>query len=410
MKKSVLLLSCLTLLSAFPVQAQQTSTSNALPHHDTAKGRNRLSHYYRHLTFTDLGKEYSDFKDNLQKNYGLDYSLTASFMGQYGSPSGKQTAFQTILYPAITWNMFNNDYGNATLNVAYNVVRYTGANANKIENNIGVVTDINDYDEQSNEFPELYITYQLPDKYNWLTVGIGQFPIYNFDGTSYDANQQENFINWTFSQNASSTYPTAGIGSYLQVTPNAEWTFAAGFQDATDIDGDRISTSNLDKKHFTTFGYMSYNPNIKGLGLGQYSFLYYNQPWVEKQPQTTNGWSLNASQNLGEKWAVFGRINGVSGEQAEIDTSYVLGAVMNNPFNRNPLDQLGFAAALNHINEDAVGSPIENNYEKILETYITFGVSKWMTVTPDLQVYFDPALNQKSDTAFAFSLRATVFF
>ena len=83
---------------------------------------------------------------------------------------------------------------------------------------------------------------------------------------------------------------------------------------------------------------------------------------------------------------------------------------MNNPFNRNPLDQIGFAVALNHINEDAVGQPIEHSYEKVLEGYINFGVSKWMTITPDVQIYFNPALNPKSDNAFAFSLRATLFF
>ena len=400
-----------TALSLFSSLSYATdNTTNALPHQKSAQGRNMISDYYRKLSFTDFGKEYSDFKDYLQKNYGLNYSLTTSFTGQYGAPSGKQAGLQTILYPAITWQMFNNSYGNATLNVAYNAVQYSGADAEKINNNIGVVTSINDYDEQSNEFPELFVTYQFPGEYKWLNIGLGQYPIYNFDGTAYDANQQENFINWTFSQNASSTYPTAGLGSYVQLNPSAEWIFAAGFQDATNVDGDRISTSNLDEKHFATFGSISYNPQIKNLGLGQYSFLYYNQPWVEKQPQTTNGWSINASQNLGEKWAVFGRINGVSGEQAEIDNSYVLGIVMNNPFERNPLDQIGFAAALNHINEDAVGSPIEHHYEKILESYVAFGISKWMTLTPDIQVYFDPALNQKSDNAFAFSLRATVFF
>ncbi len=400
----------ISIISFSSISAQANDTSSAMPHQESAEGRIQISEYYRHLSFSKLGQDYSDFKDYLQNKYGLGYSLTASFTGQYGAPGGHNTAIQTILYPAITWEMFNNEYGNATLNFAYNIVQYTGANSNTIDNNIGVVTSINDYDEQQNEFPELYISYQLPGKYDWLTIGLGQYPIYNFDGTTYDANQQENFINWTFSQNASSTYPTAGLGSYFQVDPSEEWSFAFGFQDATNVSGNRISTSNLDENHYTTFGYVSYNPTISGLGLGQYSFLYYNQPWVEAQPQTTNGWSFNASQNLNDKWAIFGRINGVSGEQAEIDTSYLLGVVMNNPFDRNPLDQIGFAGALNHINEDAVGSPIEHNYEKVLESYITFGISKWMSITPDVQVYFDPALNPSSDTAFAFSLRATLFF
>ncbi len=408
MKKILFLLTVTTLLSAHLALADDTT--NPLPHQESAKGRVQIANHYHHLGFTDFGNEYTSFKDYLQKKYGLGYSLTSSFTAQYGAPSGKQAGLQTILYPAITWNMFNNQYGNATLNFAYNSVYFSGANGNNIGNNIGVVTSINDYDENQNEFPELYISYQLPDKYDWITVGLGQYPIYNFDGTTYDANQQENFINWSFSQNASSSYPTAGLGSYLQLTPSSEWSMTLGFQDATNVSGDRISTSNLDEKHFTTFGSLSYNPTIKNLGLGQYSILVYNQPWVKAQPQTTNGWSINASQNLGEKWAIFGRINGVSGEQEEIDTSYLLGAVMNNPFNRNPLDQIGFAGALNHINEDAVGSPLEHNYEKVLEGYVAFGISKWMTITPDIQVYFDPALNPKSDTAFAFSLRATLFF
>lgn len=409
MSKKLLLTYALYLFLIYPTLAS-ASNNTPIPNKKSAAGKIMNSNHFHHLNFTDFGNKYTDFKDFLQKKYKLNYSVTGSFMPQYGAPSGKSTAFQTIIYPAVTWEIFNNPYGQMTLNTAYNIVRYSGADGDKIQNNINTVTSINDYTTQSNEFPELYITYQLPNKFNWLTIGAGQFPLYNFDGTSYDSNQQQYFINYAFSQNASSSYSTAGLGSYFQITPNNNWSFALGFQDATNITGDRISSSNLDKKHFTTFGYISYNPTISGLGNGQYSFLYYNQPWVEDQPQTTNGWSINASQNIGNKWSLFGRINGVSGEIEEIDNSYILGAVMNNPFNRNPLDQLGFAFGLNHINEDAVGENIEHNWEKILESYITLGVSKWMTITPDIQIYFDPALSPKSNNAFVFSIRATVFF
>ena len=50
---------------------------------------------------------------------------------------------------------------------------------------------------------------------------------------------------------------------------------------------------------------------------------------------------------------------------------------MNNPFDRNPLDQIGLSFGLNHINEVAVGEDLEHNWEKVLEGYVTFGVSKW---------------------------------
>lgn len=382
--------------------ALSLATPATAANHPVKKGK-------RHQEFDQLWQDYENFKKNLNQNYGFDYGLTYSMTAQYGAPSGKKAAFQSIAYPDFTWTLFNNEMGNLALNAAYNMVQYVGSTGNGIGQRIGVATPINDYTEQSNEFPELYFTYQFPKEYSWLGLGLGQFPIYNFDGTTYNANQQENFINWTFAQNASSTYATAGLGGYIQASPN-DWVFTIGAQDATNIDGESISISHLDEKHYTTFASVAYNPNIKGLGQGQYSVLLYNQPWVEKQPQTTNGWSLNAMQNLNEKWAIFARANGVSGDMATIDNSYMLGVVWNNPMNRNELDQWGMAAGLNHINEEAAGENLAHKYETVFESYMNFGVGQAMMLTPDVQLYFNPAENPKSDNAWVFSLRATVFF
>ena len=38
------------------------------------------------------------------------------------------------------------------------------------------------------------------------------------------------------------------------------------------------------------------------------------------------------------------------------------------------------------------------------------GVGDMLTITPDVQLYINPALNQKSDYGFATGVRATVFF
>ena len=393
-------------------QALSAPDQSISPTGRSAKQRVAASQHKRTLTFSEIGDDYSALKDYLQKKYGLSYALDVSYMPQYGAPSGKGTAFQTIVYPSIIWEMFNTPYGNATLNAAYNMVRYSGANGSKIGNRIGVVTGINDYASQSNSFDELYISYQFPARMSWLSVALGQFPLYNFDGTAYDSNQQENFINYALSQNASSTYPPASMGGYVQISPNSEWSFAFGGQDAHNIDGNGISSSHLFKKHahYTTFVSASSTPTIKNLGSGQYSGLLYNQPWVDVQKQTTNGWSLNASQNLGEKWALFARANGVSGSTATIKRSYVLGAVYNNPLNRNPLDQIGLAAAYNRLSQKAVGTRLSHRAETVLEAYWAWGVSKWATITPDIQYYINPALNAKSNNAAVFSLRASVFF
>lgn len=396
-----------------PVFASDSSTSLDMTEVNkpkSAKQRIAASQIRRNFQFSTFGDAYTSFKNDLQKDYGIDFSFDISYMGQRGAPSGKNDSMQTIYYPSLTWNIFNNHYGSGTLNMAYNSVKYGGISAEKLGNRLGTVTDINDYNTPSYSFDELYFDYQLNGDFNWLTLALGQFPLYNFDGSAYNSNQQVNFINYALSQNASSTYPTASLGAYIQLTPGNEFSFAFGGQDATNITGSSIKTNNLNEEHYTSFASFTYSPTFSQLGSGQYSILLYNQPGVKQQPETTNGWSLNFSQNIGEKFNIFARINGVSGHTADINQSYVLGAVYNNPLDRNPLDQIGLAFAYNKIDEDAVGSKLTHNSEKIIETYWAWGISKWMTITPDIQFYIDPAENPKSDYATVFTLRTTFFF
>ena len=358
---------------------------------------------------TDLGDIYSEFKNNLNKNYGFSYDLTYSALLQRTSPSGDANAFQSYLAPSITWTTFNNDYGTGILNASYYSIFYGNHNADDIQGNTGMVTPINDFGADEQEFADLYYTYQLPRQYNWLTFGIGQYSLYNFDGTDYDNNQQVNFLNYASAQNASATYSDAGLGAYVQATPN-NWQFAAGFLDATNINAPSIRFNHLNDGHFTTFGLAGYNPTFKNLGDGQYFVMVYNQPYVHEQPQSTTGWSVNIQQNIGERWALFGRINGVSGHVADINQSYVLGGVFNNPLQRNELDQIGLSYAYNKVDEKAVGAPVFHDAEQVIEAYWAWGISKWATITPDFQFYIHPAQNQKSDYGTVTSLRLTVFF
>ena len=355
-----------------------------------------------------LGTDYSMFKYWLNKNYGVDYGVDVTFMPQRGAPSGKYNAVQAYIYPYLTWTAFKNEYGTGQLNMAYTVVRYGTHDASDIGSNMGVVTAINDYDDKTNEFNELYFSYQLGGNLDWLTLGVGQFPIYNWDGSDYNSNQQVNFINYALSQNPSSTYSIAGVGGFATVTPNDAWSFTLGAQDASNVDAVSVRINDLNDGHFITFGQAQWTPTNR-LGEAQVSVLLYNQPGVKLQPQTTNGWSLNLSQNLGEKFNVFARVNGVSGHMDTIEQSWSGGLVWLNPLERNDLDQIGFGYALNKVNEEAVGEPLAHDTEHVFEAYWAIGFSKWMTLTPDVQFYVHPALNQKSDYGTALSLRMTLF-
>lgn len=355
-------------------------------------------------------ESYQNFKNELNKKYGFDYNFDISVLEQRSSPNGDYNAVQTYLYPSFMWTTFNNEYGIGALNFAYTIIRYGNHNANDLATNSGFATSLNDYPSKENEFSELYYTYQLGGKWNWLTLGLGQFPIYNFDGTAYDANQQVNFLNDALAQNASASYTQAGVGAYAQISPNSEWSFAFGAQDGTNIDAPSVRVNHLDEEHYTTFGYVAYTPTIKGVGQSEISVLLYNQPGVHEQPETTNGWSLNLSQDLGNKFSVFARLNEVSGSVESIRQSWVLGGVYKNPLNRNSLDQIGLAYAYNKLDEKAVGEALQHDAEQVVEAYWAWGIGDMLTITPDVQLYINPALNQKSDYGFVTSLRATVFF
>ena len=356
-----------------------------------------------------LGDDYTVMKNYLNKQYGLSYNLNYSVMAQHGAPGGRYNPVQSYLSPSLMWTTFDNKYGTGVLNASYTSVFYGRHDANDVENRIGVATPINDADDEEQEFSTLYYTYQLPHRYNWLTFGLGQYTIYNFDGTDYNNNPQGNFINYALAQNGSATYTDAGLGTYIQATPG-NWAFVAGLQDASNVSAVSVRFNHLHDGHYTTFGQIGYNPTFKGLGDGQYSVLIYNQPYVSEQPQSTTGWSLNMQQNIGEKLAVFGRINGVSGNIATIKNSYSVGMVYNNPFNRNQLDQIGTAYAYNDIDETAVGEPLSESGEHVLEAFWTWGISKWAALTPDIQFYIHPALNSGSDYATVASLRFNVYF
>lgn len=353
---------------------------------------------------------YSQFKSDFQKNTGISYSLDASILGQRGAPNGKGTSWQFQFYPSISWEIYNGEYGTGTINSAYTPTRYwSSTSAQDITNNINVLSEINDYTTKSNTFDELSYTHQFAGNLSWLSFTVGQFPIYNFDGSEYLSNQQINFINYALSQNATSSYPTASLGAYFTFTMNPEWQLTLGMQDAHNVNGTSISSSDFGKGKYTSFVSLSYTPTFLNLGDAQYSLLIFNQPSVVEQPQTSNGFSFNWEQSLGDTYAIFGRISGVKNSPEQINQTYVLGGVVNNPLGRNALDQIGFATALNKANKDVVGDTARK-YETVLETYWAWGIGNYLTITPDIQFYIKPALDRNQNTATVASIRTTFMF
>lgn len=348
---------------------------------------------------------YQDFKDDLEK-YGLSYSIDFTYMPQRGSPNGSKTPQQFIVSPNVDWTVFSNeDAGELQLQFAYTAIRYWGEQASKMQNRINVGSGINDYTSTANQFSQFLLSYNLPDKMNWLSINIGQYSLYFIDGTPQTYNQQTGFISYSLSQNGSASYPVASFGAYLQFSPTDDWMMQVGFQDANNINGNKIDFSTLHKGDFTSYAYISWNPVFKDNWNGQYMFLTYNQPSTEKQQGDSDGWSFSFSQYFGEKFNIFGRINGSSGNATSIERSYVAGFGFKDPFERNANDYLGLAFSANRMNAEVLGTSPIHKYENVLEAQYVVGLGKYITITPDIQYVINPALNTNRNSAFVYSLR-----
>ena len=96
-----------------------------------------------------------------------------------------------------------------------------------------------------------------------------------------------------------------------------------------------------------------------------------------------------------------------------LKTSIAVGGVRNDPFGRNPTDQAGIGMAWDQTNPRAVGMTQfgmrggEWGNEKL---YYAFTVIKGLSLTPDVQVFWNPALLPNNGPAAVFTIRTTMFF
>ncbi len=357
---------------------------------------------------TDIYSQYVKAKDRFQKATNIQYSLDVSTMYQWGFPEAGPPAGQLLFSPSVNWDFLKNTgLGSGSMQFSYSLPWYmTRQNASEVQSNLNLITPINDFPNNMPAFNQLTFTYVLPR--NWLSLVFGQFPISNFDTNQYASNQQINFISYSLAQNGSSTYPVASLGMYAQINPIDEISFAAGFQDANNIAGKTIQFNTFGNGQYTWFVYGQWNPQFKGMGSSQFSFLYYRSPSVPKQP-STSGWSFNGVQNLNDKWGLFMRANGANGYTTPIKTSIAGGGVLNNPLNRDRLDQIGFGIAWDRAAPPPTNPPSARD-EGVLEAYWAWTFFKGLQITPDVQFYIHPALKPGQSNAWVFSLRTVLLF
>ncbi|EPP34570.1 porin AaxA [Chlamydia ibidis] len=360
------------------------------------------------------GFSFTKLTQSLQNATNAEISLECGVLPQWFYPhralgsaiDEESPSCQVFLSPEVTWELYNTPIaGTGTFEFSYTLIRYWKNNAENANRCLGIACEINDYSSRTNILSQLSFSQTFPGKF--LTVCIGQYSLYNIDGTLYDNDQLTGFISYSLSQNASATYSSGSIGAYVQVNPIPNLAIQVGCQDAYNILGTAFELKNLQKNKYNFYGYLSWSPQNR-FGSGQYSALVYATRKVPDQLSQTTGWSLNFGQDLGKKLYLFGRWNGATGSVYSINRSYVLGLASANPINRNSQDLLGIAAARNKVNRKVLTAKKVRKYETVIETFATVGFGPHFSVTPDLQIYIHPAQRLDKRSVRVYGIRANI--
>ena len=127
---------------------------------------------------TNIFEKYSNIKNSIKEKHSIDFGVDTSFTLQKISSN---TIQNSVITPYLTKEIFNNKYGSANLNFSMNFVRFSPLTPMDVSSKEGMITLFNSYDAEYNELYELYFTYKLPNKYNWINLGLGQLPVSKFD-------------------------------------------------------------------------------------------------------------------------------------------------------------------------------------------------------------------------------------
>jgi hypothetical protein len=361
-----------------------------------------------------LDQEYDKwlaFKKSISNQYNLDLGIDYSFYPQWATKS--TPVYLNVYYPNATFRPFTNTSigsGEITL-VTSHQAYFSNQNTSTQAGHLGLITFANDWTRDNFAWSTVAYTHTLPGDLSWLSFTVGQYNLFSFDPNEYAANAQTSFISYSFAQDATQTFPNAGFGAYGRVkTPDGQFNFGGGVQGATDLNGGTLTTAGFDHNRLVDWGNAQWTPKIPGLGDGIYSLLIYEQPFVPLVSSRSTGISLSISQDLTDKYGAFLRVNNATGPDIPIRTSYTGGAVWNNPIGRNRSDQLGFALGWDKTNHASVGTVGVRDGEWVSELFYKATIFKGMHITPDVQVFWNPALSPKAGPEAVFTVRTTVTF
>jgi porin len=359
----------------------------------------------------DLLDRYFGFKRQVRQEYGFSFGFDYNALLQYATQSlGEDTAAGGVFRAFGQWTLV----GGGTEN--------TGTLVYKVENRHRLGTDIAPQD-LGFETGYAGLTAVPFSDVGWALTNLfwNQHFLRNrvafvagvVDSTDYVdvyglVNPWTDFSNLAFSTDPTIPAPDQGLGAAVRVMPTENIYIIGGIADANGDPtnpGDSVNSFFSDAEFFTHIevGWISsWNR--------RFSDNIHLTAWhadERKQAGVSDGWGLafSFSRLFADTWEPFFRAGYSEDGGALWECSISAGIGYHT---RKKSDVIGLGLNWSRPSEDTFGPGLDDKYTA--EIYYRLQVLKVLTITPDIQVLFNPALKPDEDVIFVFGLRGRISF
>ncbi len=362
------------------------------------------------VSTTETLAGWDQFKSNLSRDYGLDFEFVYAPIYQNSSSRGGGATSNHEFDFTGRWSVTDSArFGTGGLEWwVINSAEYGNQSTGDFADTLGILSTPNDGDLFGDlSFTGFALLWWQQDFPNGVRLNFGKLSVPQLIGANTFAEDgRSDFFNTAVTGNATAGYSNqdSGLGGFIQYKQDT-WYVSALMADGSAshnwIDFDSARDGNWQ------YGLeVGLTPTIAGLGSGNYRLTYNRIDNIEIAPnvsQSGYGFGISFDQELGEKHGVFLRYARALQRMTEFEQVLAGGFVINDPF-KGSGDTIGLASWW----VDPEESNLRDEYG--FEAYWNFQITDRITLTPDIQVIFDPAKDRSRDTVTIIGMRLKVVF
>ncbi len=360
---------------------------------------------------TDFLQSYFDFKNALKEESGFSYGI--DYFSNYQTVSeslGEKSGFSGVFRVFGSWDLVgkkNSNKGSLIFKVEnrHKYGNYIVPQSLGSEIGYAGLTSIT-FSNMGWGMTNFYWQQQLLN--NRLAFVVGILDATDFFNIYGLADPWNDVSNLTFSTGAHIPVPNQGLGFAIRGLVTENIYILAGLEDAN---GD---PTNPMGSFDSFFGDAEYFTHVEAGLIGDYAKRFTDNAHISywhaakrKAAGIPEGWglALSLSKIISNYWEPFIRAGYADKGGAMLENSLDLGLGYHFPDNNN---QLSLGASWGKPSESTFGEGLRDQYT--VELYYRMHVARILTITPDIQLLINPAMNPSKDIIALFGLRGRVSF